>query len=119
MWSHDFIHYEREPSKSDTAQTRRLRIKIASIYGENKFTKNANRTCGPPEADNVAPTTQPDKTGFHTSCLALYFSMTHSTPPNKAVKIPKFFAQPEAFEDVIFIALLICSRKGAWGTSLP
>ena len=35
---------------------------------------------GPALADNPPPTAQPDKTGFQTSCLALYFSITHSTP---------------------------------------
>ena len=35
---------------------------------------------GPALADNVPPTAQPDKTGFQTSCLALCFSMIHSTP---------------------------------------
>ena len=88
-----------------------------------------------PFADSVAPTAQPEITGFHTyskrkilstrtnriyavervhtSCLARYFSTTHSMPPKSAVMTPKPLAQPAAFDPVDFIAARSCSRRGA------
>ena len=74
---------------------------------------------GPPLADRVAPTAQPEITGFHTSCFALYFSTRHSTPPKRAVKIPKLFAQPRDLNAMDLNPDRTCSRKGACGTSLP
>ena len=90
----------------------------ASITSEKaaKVTHPKQEACGPDLTASVAPTIQPDKTGFHTSCLALCFSMMHSTPPKRAVKMPKLFAHPMVFPMVDLYAARSCSRSGATGT---